>query len=177
MAKFRRYRKYTRRGRSRWSSNLVDIGPNTFVLPTHQGWNHTEFTLITNPDYSDQLTSNLYTIKNVEVTLQFDATATSAQGIENVQFYIMYVPQTMYVGQDYAIKHPEYIMAMRYYGEPGQDATQAVKYSPSIKITSRLARKLNAGDRIILLIRAANSSNNDLQTTYGGLCRFWTKAN
>lgn len=172
----RRYRRYARK-RSRWSSNLVDIGPNNFVLANPQDWNHTEFTLITNPDYSDQLTSNLYTIKNVDVTLQFDATATSAIGIENVQFYIMYVPQNMYVGQDYAIKHPEYIMAMRYYGEPGQDQTNATKYSPSIRIKSRLARKLNSGDRIILLIRASNISGNSLTTMFGGICRFWTKAN
>ena len=187
MAKYKRYRKYTRRNRTRWSSNIIDVGPSDFVLTNPEGWNSTEVTLITNPDYSSALTSNLYTIKNVEVSINFDtdyAGTNDPKGIENLQFYIMYVPQSMYVGQDYAIKHPEYIMAMRYYGEPGQETTQNLNglaqftYAPSLKIKTRLSRKLNTGDRIILFIRAANTTNNaTIKTTFGGLCRWWTKAN
>lgn len=179
MAKFRRYRKYTRRGRTRWSSNILDIGPSTFTLSELSGWNHTEVTLITNPDYSSSLTSNLYTIKNVEVSLNFNADANQLFNyIDNLQFYIMYVPQGMFVGQDYAIKHPEYIMAMRYYGDPGSDSGNAPYTHTPIRIKTRLSRKLNTGDKIILLIRAANTNATQTgQTVYGGVCRWWTKAN
>ena len=182
MAKYRRYRKYTRRNRTRWSSNIVDIGPNDFVLSNGQDWNFTEVTLITNPDYSSSLTSNLYTIKNVEVAINFDMSAsTSYSTIENLQFYIMFVPQGMYVGQDYAIKHPEYIMAMRYYGEPGKEQSNENNFpsiTPPFYIKTRLSRKLNTGDRIILFIRAANTTTiTTSKTQYGGICRWWTKAN
>ena len=180
MAKYRRYRKYTRRSRSRWISNLVDIGPNDFTLSTPEDWNSTEYTLVTNPDYNNQLTSNLYTIKNVEVALNFDATAGNAKWVENVQFYIMYAPQNMPINQDYAIKHPENILAMRYYGEPGVDegSTNPSDVRAPLRIKTRLARKLNAGDRIILFIRAANvTTSNQIKCQYGGICRFWTKAN
>ena len=180
MAKYRRYRKYTRRGKSKWSSNIVDIGPSSFVL-ANQGWNSTELTLITNPDYSNQLTSNLYTIKNVEVAINFDTAAVTNQGlIENLQFYIMYVPQSMSVQQDYPIKHPEYIMAMRYYGEPGLDAQSGSitgTTTPAYRIKTRLSRKLNTGDRVILFIRANNMGAVSVNTTAGGICIFWTKAN
>lgn len=177
MAKYRRYRKYSRRGRSRWLSNLVDIPAATASLSNVGGYNYVEQILITNPEYANTFTSSLYTIKNVEVTLQFDATLNNSVGIENIQFYIMYIPQDMQLTEDYPIKHPEFIMAMRYYGEPGQDTTTAAKYSPSIKIKTRLARKLHAGDRVSLFIRAFNTSGNPVMLDYGGLCRFWTKSN
>lgn len=177
----RRITKYTKK--SRWASNIVDIGPNTFSLGVVSDWNFTEYTLITNPDYSNQLTSNLYTIKNVEVAINFDtSTLANSQAIENLQFYIMYAPQSIAVGQDYAIKHPEYIMAMRYYGEPGVDTLNnqtdtAPSYAGPLRIKTRLSRKLNTGDRIILLIRAANTTTSTAQCQYGGICRWWTKAN
>lgn len=184
MAKYRRTRKYTRASRrSRWASNIVDIGPNSFVLSTPSDWNFTEYTLITNPDYSNQLTSNLYTIKNVEVAINFDtSTLANSEAIENLQFYIMYAPQSIAVGQDYAIKHPEFIMAMRYYGEPGVDSTNnqlnmAPSYAGPLRIKTRLSRKLNTGDRIILFIRAANTTTSSATAQYGGICRWWTKAN
>ena len=142
MARYRRYRKYSRRGRTRWSSNIIDIGPSDFVLATNSDWNFTEITLITNPDYSSSLTSNLYTIKNVEVALNFDSSSASLGNIENLQFYIMYVPQSMYVGQDYAIKHPEYIMAMRYYGEPGLE-TGTGQTNVSVSNTYRIKTRLS----------------------------------
>lgn len=181
MARFRRYRKYSRRNRSRWSSNLIDVGPNTFSL-TPGNFSHTEYTLITNPDYSNSLTSNLYTIKNVEVSINFDmANLSYSSNIENLQFYIMYVPQGMYVSEDYAIKHPEYIMAMRYYGEPGKESvaqSYATSITPALRIKTRLSRKLNSGDRIILFIRGCNTHTSDtFEVVYGGICRWWTKAN
>lgn len=182
MAKYRRTRKYTRAQRkSRWASNIVDIGPNSFVLSTPSDWNFTEYTLITNPDYSNQLTSNLYTIKNVEVAINFDTSSlTNALAVENLQFYIMYAPQSIAVGQDYAIKHPEFIMAMRYYGEPGVDTNTTNTghtYAGPLRIKTRLSRKLNSGDRIILFIRAANTTTSSATAQYGGICRWWTKAN
>lgn len=181
MARTRRSRRRRFR-RSRWSSNIIDIGPNDFVLTEPQGWNHTEYTLVTNPDYSNSLTSNLYTIKNVDVALSFDMTgATSHSAIENLQFYIMYVPQGMTVEQDYAIQHPEYIMAMRYFGEPGKEQSVADNLPAlraPLRIKTRLSRKLNTGDRVILFIRAANvSTTTTVKTQYGGICRWWTKAN
>ena len=176
MARYRRYRR--RRRQSRWSSNIVDIGPNTFILQP-ESFSATEYTLVTNPAYNNQVGNNIYTVKNVEVCMNFDAPGQQhTSPIENLQFYIMYVPESMAVGDDFAIKHPEYIMAMRYYGEPGNDAASNSFRSPAIRIKSRLSRKLNTGDRIILFIRGANTSTSATATaTYGGIVRWWTKAN
>ena len=177
MPKYRRVRRRFRK-RTKWCSNLIDIGPNSFSL-SNENWNFTEVQLITNPQYNYNLTSNLFTIKNVEVAINFDTdNIGSGKWIENLQFYIMYVPEGMTVTQDYAIKHPEYVMAMKYYGEPGVDAGSAgLAITPSYRIKTRLSRKLNTGDKIILFIRGANVGTQTFNVTYGGLCRFWTKAN
>lgn len=172
----RRYRRYYKK--QPWSSNITDIGPNTFVLDPGE-YSATEFTLVTNPAYNNQVGNNIFTVKNVEVAMNFDAAGQqNTSPIENLQFYIMYVPESMAVGTDYAMKHPEYILAMRYYGEPGNDTASNSFYAPAIKIKTRLARKLNTGDRIILFIRGANTSTSTtVNATYGGICRWWTKAN
>lgn len=163
--------------KSKYASNIIDIGPSEFVL-NQNGWNFTEVTLVTNPAYSPTTTSSISKVKNVEVAMNFDCTSiVTKRDIENLQFYIVYVPEGMYVGNDYIQKHPEFIMAMRYYGEPSGD-NDASAQSFVLKIKSRLARNLNTGDKIILYIRGANVSlDTSYNIGYGGICRWWTKTN
>lgn len=179
MARTRRYRRRFRTKTGKWASNIVDIGPSTFVLAP-SSFSVTEITLATNPAYANSSTSSIKKVKNFEVAINIDA-VDSLQGIENLQFYIMFVPEGMAIGDDYTIRHPEYIMAMRYYGEPGIDRPSTSQYAnlygPPLRIRSRLSRNLNTGDRVILLVRAANTTTSNLTCQYSGLCRWWSKAN
>ena len=63
MAKYRRYRKYTRRGRGRWSSNIQDIGNNINV--NSSTWRYTQ-SLLSNPSQVTSFVSQKFTVKNIE---------------------------------------------------------------------------------------------------------------
>ena len=158
MARKSRYRRY-RRGR--WSSNITEL--NNIQLSFENGISSQTATLVTNPVQSNLSTSQVYTIKNVELNFLIDAFATSSlAGLDNINVYIMFVPQGMNVSSDYNLQHPEYIMAHRMQGGPTADSDQ--KYQP-LKIKTRLARRLNTGDSIIVFIKA----HNDTETV---TCRF-----
>lgn len=96
----------------------------------------------------------------------------------------MYLPQGMTAGNDYHIQHPEYIMAYKYLGSPTQAAQSSAQasvenqqYQPT-RIRSRLSRKLNTGDSIILYIKGYNqSSSTAYNYSLSGIVRWFTKAN
>lgn len=89
----------------------------------------------------------------------------------------MYVPQGMNITADYNIEHPEYIMTYKYLGSPTIDSN-GQQYQP-YKIRTRLARKLQSGDNVILFIKGTNQVNGTSPSNLrlSGLVRWWTKAN
>lgn len=171
MARYRRTRRYRRR--TRWAANIEDVGPTRNTLLGGPGYASSTATLVTNPAQSSGTTSTVYTVKNVEgtFTIETDDNDTLAEGFTA---YLMYVPQGMNVDANYNIQHPEYIMAYKFYGSPSPDAGQ--QYQP-IRIKSRLARKLQTGDSIILFIKAYNQGSALRQYTLQGVIRWWTKSN
>ena len=170
MARRRYRRRYRRKGR--WSSNIKAIEDETIAFPGNQK-SSASITLCYNPVQSDNTVSQQYTVKNVELSYEINYMS-NAVDIESITGYIMFVPQGMIVGEDYAQFHPEYIMAMKFYGSPDADTTP--NRSP-MRIKTRLSRRLNTGDSIIFYITALNNSANSIQTKINGLLRWWTKAN
>ena len=170
MGKYRR-RRYTRR-RGRWSSNIQEI---SYAYAPLQGvWSEAE-TIMTNPAQSVLGVSQRYTVKNIELTVMFEADSDGTSLFEDLTCYIMYAPQGMVVDTNYNIQHPEYIMAYKFIGNPhGDNVSQ--EFSP-IKLRTRLARKLDTGDNIIVFIKGTAQSSTPKALRVNGLVRWWSKAN
>lgn len=161
------------RRKGRWSANISEI-QNTQITATTQKFSATT-TLTTNPVQSNTTVSQIYTVKNFEISFTMDIGGSSTINyIESLAFYIMFVPQGMNVGEDYNLQHPEYIMAYRYYGSPLADTSSEVV---PFRLKTRMARRLNTGDSIILFITGFNESSSSQQLKLNGLIRWWTKTN
>ena len=177
MAKYRRTRKYSRYNRGKWSSNIQEI--STSVVNADPGANIVTYTLATNPVQDITTTSQVFTTKNFDVSFTLESTSQSPNpsNVEDITAYIMYVPQGMNVTESYNNQHPEYVLNYKFYGSTSSDTSQ--QYQP-YKIRTRLARKLNTGDSIILFIKFNNTSTaQQLGTIFEihGVVRWWTKAN
>lgn len=175
MAKTRRRRYYTRK--TRWASNIQEIGSTIYFGPGADTYSGTA-TLVTNPAQNSIGTSTIFTVKNIEATIQLGAGDGGTIGdLNNVQYYIMFVPQGMNVGVNYNIEHPEYIMNYRFIGEPETLINPNGTGRNLIRIKSRLSRKLNTGDSVILFVKGNHTGSTQRELFVGGLVRWWTKSN
>ena len=182
MSKYRRYRKYYKRRRGVWSTRIDNFsGAQSVASNTNYS---IYYNLCTNPAQNENTVSNKYTVKNVNCQIQMESD--SGWAVENLQVYIIYVPQG-YVPtgvpsayQDLPFTHPEWIMAHRFYGSALND-NNANNYTsptfPPLRLSSRLARKLDTGDRICLLIIGTNKASSSVTLDYQGLVKYNTKAN
>lgn len=162
------------RRKGRWSANISEI-QNTQITASRQKFSATT-TLTTNPVQSNTTVSQIYTVKNFEISFTMDiGSGSTSSYIESLAFYIMFVPQGMNVGEDYNLQHPEYIMAYRFYGSPLQDSSsnEVVPF----RLKTRMARRLNTGDSIILFITGFNEYSSEQNLKLNGLIRWWTKTN
>lgn len=170
----RRYRTYKRA--ARWSANLRNI-TSTTIQTTQLSLFQSNTTLCSNPPQSDDMVTTVYTVKNVEFNGNIEINdEVGYNAITGLVTYIMYVPQGMVVGPDYDVLHPEYILAMKYYGKP-TNTSNIMPHSNPIRVKTRLARKLQSGDSIILLIKGANRASTPVSLNYSGITRWWTKSN
>lgn len=172
MARRTRRKYYKRKGR--WAGNI-----RTLTNQTLQGTPGTFFGVIdlaTNPVQSDSTVSQTFTVKNIELSYQLEVIATNfVNYIEGLCAYIMYIPEGYTVTETVPNLHPEWIMAYRWLGSP--DVDQSTPGRLPSKIKTRMSRRLQSGDRIILLITGTNSTNDNYNVTFNGLLRWWTKAN
>lgn len=186
MARYRRYRKYSRRRATRWAPNIVKV--SNLNDATIGEFYNTEI-LAQNPVQANTGVSQTFTVKNFEITFTIEPmTPDAVTSLESITAYIMYVPQGMNVTSLYYAEHPEYIMAYKYLGSPagtipygtstGFSVRESQQYQP-IKIRSRLCRKLQTGDSVILFIQGSNASPNNSSQQYNidGIVRWWSKAN
>lgn len=176
MAKIRRrYRNYKKN--TRWSANLRNILVQNIAAPGTSTF-QSNTTLCSNPPQATDMVTTVYTVKNIEFNGNIIVTGTGAttNRIEDITAYIMYVPQGMTVGPDYDQNHPEYILAMKYYGKP-QYITPDLPFNNPIRVKTRLARKLQSGDSIILYIKGVNLNTVSYSLEYSGITRWWTKSN
>lgn len=179
MAKYHRTRKYTRyRRRSNWASNIQELSYS--ITNIAQGANISTFVLAENPAQDNTKVSTIYTVKNFEINYTIESNTTSTallHSLEDFCVYIVYVPQGMTVLSNYNNLHPEYVMAMKFVGSPSNDAPQ--EYQPH-RISSRLARRLNTGDSVQLMIKFNNTSTSSFSGAdieVHGIQRWWTKTN
>ena len=127
MARYRRTRRYRRRS-GRWAANIQEFNGSLAAAP---GIFSQAETILTNPAQSANLVTQVFTIKNVEITfnLDFESSDNNVVSIEGVTAYIMYVPQGMTITGNYNLEHPEYIMTYKYLGSPTVDST-GQQYQP-----------------------------------------------
>lgn len=146
------------------------------------GANFVTYTLATNPVQDITTTSQVFTTKNFDISFTLEQSSNSGAttnpvNIEDMTAYVMYVPQGMNVTAAYNNQHPEYVLNYKYYGSPSTDSQQ--QFQP-YKIRTRLARKLNTGDSIVLFIKYNYVSQTGVTGTIfeiHGVVRWWTKAN
>lgn len=167
----KRIRRYRKKGR--WSSNIKNV--NNTTVQANVGTFYAYFTLTSNPAQSDDTVSQQYTVKNVEFSFQIETPQDNNQIIENITVYIMYLPQGFVLSNNLVNEHPEWIMAYRYLGAPDASINSSYRYPRKIK--TRLSRRLQTGDSIILYLTGYNNSSSLIPVIFHGLIRWWTKAN
>lgn len=177
----RRYRRYRRKS-GRWAPNIIKVS-NSISATTGEFYASED--LAVNPVQTVTGVSQTFTVKNLELNFTIDAPHNSLQALSSITAYIMYVPQGMTITSSYYADHPEYIMAYKYLGSPdGQDITvqgsgvtsysKRQNYQP-FRVKTRLSRKLQTGDRIILYIQG--SAETAQPFNIDGIVRWWSKAN
>lgn len=167
----RRYRKRYYK-KTKWSANLGNVIGEVITAAPSTAFQQ-NITLCFNPAQSNQTVSQKFTVKNIEFNGVYESTSSLSQ-IENFVGYIMFVPQGMTVGANYETLHPEYIMAMKYFGSPALDGQQ--QYQP-FRVKTRLARTLDTGDSVILFLKGYNVGTTQSSLEFSGVIRWWTKAN
>lgn len=162
--------------KTRWASNIKEFNVEQITAAASSTF-FAETTLLTNPIQDPNTISQQYTAKNIEATFEFEKDDNSdSHLVECITAYIMYVPQGMNITVDYNIQHPEYIMTYKFIGSPQTDAYNISKAYPT-RVRTRLSRRLNTGDKIILFIKGKNEKTNPITIKVNGLVRWWTKAN
>lgn len=170
MVKSKRIRKYKR---ARWSANIQEI--NNVTVQTSQGsWSGTT-TLATNPSQDVMGVSQVYTVKNFDIN--FTIESNNYNSLEAITAYIMFVPQGMNVSPNYNLEHPEYIMNYKYLGSPTPHTSDTDQQYQPIRVRTRMARRLNTGDSIILFLKGTGTQSATQNVLLSGLVRWWTKAN
>ena len=171
MAKTYKRRRYYR-SKGRWSANIKNIDDSQTITGTTTTIGNS-VDLCLNPIQDSLSVSQTYTVKNIELSTFMETDNNNL--IENIEHYIMYVPQGMNLTTDYNYEHPEYIMAYYYQGNPAVDG-ESIGYR--LKLKSRMARKLQTGDRIIYFWKAnKEAGSTNVYVKIRGLVRWWTKAN
>lgn len=174
MARTKRIRRT--RAKGKWSANIQEL-LNTAISASPGTWSGTS-TLATNPTQNTLGVSQIYTCKNfaVDFTIESD----SHWHLEALTAYIMFVPQGMNVSENYNLDHPEYILNYKYLGSPtgtGTSTTAEVQQYQPFRVRSRLSRKLNTGDSVILFIKGLNQTTSNINLNLSGVIRWYTKAN
>jgi len=181
MARYRKTRRY-RRNKASWSTRLTNV--NGAQLATAGSQYVIYYNLCQNAAQDDNTVSQKYTVKNVHAQLELEAT--NAILVENLQAYIMFIPQgyvptaTPSAYSTIPFDHPEWIMAYRFFGSAQLDNNGDTDgpHFPPLRLRSRLARKLDTGDRIVLIILGTNENTSGSVTlNYRGLVKMNTKAN
>lgn len=179
----RRYRRYRKR-HGRWSANIKEIN-RSITVPSTGGAEENEFStfeqLCINPVQNTNTVSQVFIAKNFNIDFVLEAGSNSQDKayIENVTAYIMYVPQGLSITNNFNLEHPEYILSYKYLGSPTtyQSLTDETQNYQPFRIRSRMARKLQTGDKIVLYIKGLTQDaqvNRALRLT--GLLRWWSKA-
>lgn len=174
MARYRR-RRYYRRSKGKWSTRITNINDQQTVSQEAEVF--FSRAIATNPAQSDNTVSQRYTVKNVwmQFTLEqyTSASSVTTNYLQNMQVFIVYIPQGFTVTSSTVYEHPEWVMAQKFVGVPLTGDNPG--YSP-ISVRTRLARKLDTGDKIVFIVQGSNPRGTTT-VNISGIVRFNTKAN
>ena len=166
---YRRRRFYRRKGL--WSSNIQAL-QSTKVVSSNNAFGD-YLVLAYNESQNPNSVSQKFTIKNIEVSGQVESNP--SPNVEDLVYYIVYVPEGFVISDSLPIEHPEWIMAYKYIGQ--SFTTSGTNSIQPPKIVSRLARKLSSGDRIVFMYTGANNGAEASTVSFRGLVRWWSKSN
>lgn len=173
MAKYTRYRKYSRRNRTHWSSRMINIS-KSYNYSGDQTL-YASGVLAANPAQSTDTISQKFTVKNVWCQFSVESDTDDVNVVDNLQLFVLFIPQGYSMSNETPYDHPEWIMAQKYIGTANLSNNPG--YGP-LSVRSRLARTLDTGDSIKwLCIGVGKSGVNTSKVTIKGICRFNTKAN
>lgn len=167
--KYSRRRYYRRKGL--WSSNIQSL-QSTKLVPS--GAEFGDYVVLAyNESQNPNSVSIKFTVKNIEVSGQVEANP--SPNVEDIVYYIVYVPEGYEISDSLPFEHPEWIMAYKYIGQCFGSQATSTNQPPRIK--SRLARKLSSGDRIVFMYTGSNNDDSQSNVVFRGLVRWWSKAN
>lgn len=101
-------------------------------------------------------------VKNFKVVLDVDI-ANSL--FSNVFVCIMYIPEAVTVSNELPLQHPEWILVWRTI-DVNSSANNSTSQIQNLQMSSRLARNLNSGDKIILFTSGYYSGASTQTGTY-----------
>lgn len=186
MARYYRRRTYTRvvRPKKKWASCYTVLSGNISINSSQQFFYNRELCI----NSTESGTPTPVIIKTGNFRVQFDLTLNvGASGAVSARAYIIYVPQgwefgstaeQMYTSYDQIVRqHPEWIMTWRQLDFGNANAAGSVDTSV-VRMSSRMKRNLNSGDRVIFLLLGNGAFENvQTQGVVQGACQYWTCAN
>ena len=176
--------------KKRWASNIKNL--------TLSGPSSTQFcgsvALVSNTTQNTSPTPVIIKAKRFKVSVDcFNTFSASASVITPISAnaYVIFVPegyisdqiQTMTYAEANALvsQHPEYILSWRkldFSSSYSTSSSSGSSNSTAVTFSSSLARNLNSGDRIFLIILAETNNNNvTIQVAASATVQYWTCAN
>lgn len=173
MAKGNNNKKRYFKRKGRWSSNIVKFSNQSFTNTQTEFFAY--YTLCSNPAQSTTTVSQQYTVKNFAINYEITS-ETDTVDLDNLCAFILYIPQGFNISVNTPYEHPEWILAMRYYGNI---STENNIYRNPLSIRTRMARRLQTGDQIVLFISGHDTAGVTAGNTnfFRGIVRWNSKAN
>lgn len=181
----RYYKRRSYKPRKKWNSNFYNSVMKVILpsLNTQTGYAqlYNQHTLIENPIQPISGSStNIVKVKNIKVQLAATGAAdASPELLYSMQLAIVFMPEGYVADATVLQKHPEWLMA---YKLVTLDSASSMPIN--VSISSRLARNLNSGDKIALVVipRTTKYQNTTEFIDAIGLetyitVQFWTCAN
>ncbi|APG55805.1 hypothetical protein [Cirilivirus boffger] len=168
----RRYSRRTFRKRN-WSSNVI-TSSSSFTLPSSSTYGAGS-AICLNPVQTVTTVSQPFTVKNVKLSISLISSSTNA--VQNAIVALCYVPQGYSVTYATLQEHPEWLMAVKYIGEPEVGTRQDYDNMKPFQVSTRLARKLQTGDSVQLCMFAKNNTKQQQTINLKFMAQWWTCAN
>lgn len=164
----RRYYGGSRRKARKWSPSLVRAN---LALTAAAGVN--SFTTLDLCGNSSNVGANVPVstiIKAKNFKTVIDVTSgTGGDALRNFFLAIMYIPQGFVVTGETPAQHPEWILVWR-----SVDVSFNGQQLQNVQISSRLARNLNSGDKIVMFVSVENTGVSTANVNLGFFCSFVT---
>lgn len=161
----RRYyysRRYKVAPKKKWASNFLRF-QSTVTVPAPVAVN-----LAINPTQENAVPRTIKA-KNFKVSLWFEgANQEAVSNINLIEAYVVYKPQGYIISTETIAEHPEWVLVHKMIGRPDYQAEVTKPYV----LSSRLARNLQSGDSIQLVINALGTPRTEVIVR--GNLFYWT---